>query len=158
MAAIGRQNQLEYFLQGSVGKDSVKALLERLKGLCDGASRQFATFQDHEIVYTLGNNILYFQGSVSCIFWRVHWSNLRVASIYICFLFTEALASIFASQRPNTIFIRWFSLKRSSLILEIQRCHPLQNSVTSTVPESWTLPTPSKRPILTLVPPLAFPS
>lgn len=56
MAAIGRQNQLEYFLQGSVGKDSVKALLERLKGLCDGASRQFATFQDHEIVYTLGNN------------------------------------------------------------------------------------------------------
>ena len=67
MAAIGRQNQLEYFLQGSVGKDSVKALLERLKGLCDGASRQFATFQDHEIVYTLGNNILYFQGSVSCI-------------------------------------------------------------------------------------------
>lgn len=66
MAAIGRQNQLEYFLQGSVGKDSVKALLERLKGLCDGASRQFATFQDHEIVYTLGNNILHFQGSVSC--------------------------------------------------------------------------------------------
>jgi len=75
MAAIGRQNQLEYFLQGSVGKDSVKALLERLKGLCDGASRQFATFLDHEIVYTLGNNMLHFQSSVSCIFLRVHRSN-----------------------------------------------------------------------------------
>ena len=95
MAAIGRQNQLEYFLQGSVGKDSVKALLERLKGLCDGTSRQFATFQDHEIVYTLGNNILHFQGSVSCIFLRVHRCNselllymlliYRGFSLYFCF-------------------------------------------------------------------------
>lgn len=55
MAVVGRQNQLEYFLQGSVGKESVTTLLHRLRGLCDGASRQFATFADHEILYTLGS-------------------------------------------------------------------------------------------------------
>ncbi|KAJ7393602.1 Mediator of RNA polymerase II transcription subunit 18 [Desmophyllum pertusum] len=55
MAVVGRQNQLEYFLQGSVGKESVNTLLHRLRGLCDGASRQFATFVDHEILFTLGS-------------------------------------------------------------------------------------------------------
>ena len=55
MAVVGRQNQLEYFLQGSVGKESVNALLHRLRGLCDGASRPFAKFVDHEMLYTLGN-------------------------------------------------------------------------------------------------------
>lgn len=55
MAVAGRQNQLEYFLQGSVGKESVNTLLHRLRGLCDGASRQVATFVDHEMLYTLGN-------------------------------------------------------------------------------------------------------
>lgn len=55
MAVVGRQNQLEYFLQGSVGKESVNTLLHRLRGLCDGASRQSATFVDHEMLYTLGN-------------------------------------------------------------------------------------------------------
>ena len=54
MAVFGKKNQLEYFLQGSVGKESVNTLLHRLRGLCDGASRQVATFLDHEIVYTLG--------------------------------------------------------------------------------------------------------
>lgn len=82
MAAIGRQNQLEYFLQGSVGKDSVKALLERLKGLCDGASRQFATFQDHEIVYTLGNNnYIAFSGLCQLHIFKSSLKELRVASI-----------------------------------------------------------------------------
>lgn len=55
MAVVGRQNQLEYFLQGSVGKESVNTLLHRLRGLCDGASRQSAEFKDHEMLYTLGN-------------------------------------------------------------------------------------------------------
>ena len=55
MAVVGRQNQLEYFLQGSVGKESVNTLLHRLRGLCDGASRQSATFVDREMLYTLGN-------------------------------------------------------------------------------------------------------
>jgi len=63
MAVFGRQNQLEYFLQGSVGKDSVNTLLHRLRGLCDGASSQVATFVDHEMVYTLGKRIL--QGYIS---------------------------------------------------------------------------------------------
>lgn len=58
MAVLGRQNQLEYFLQGSVGKDSVNTLLHRLRGLCDGASRQVATFVDHEMVFILGKDIL----------------------------------------------------------------------------------------------------
>lgn len=59
MAVVGRQNQLEYFLQGSVGKESVNTLLHRLRGLCDGASRQSATFVDHEMLYTLGNERIY---------------------------------------------------------------------------------------------------
>lgn len=54
MAVVGRQNQLEYFLQGSIGKDSVHTLLHRLRGLCDGMSRQVTTFGDHEMVFTLG--------------------------------------------------------------------------------------------------------
>lgn len=58
MAVVGRQNQLEYFLQGSVGKESVNTLLHRLRGLCDGASRQSATFVDHEMLYTLGNECI----------------------------------------------------------------------------------------------------
>ena len=58
MAVVGRQNQLEYFLQGSVGKESVNTLLHRLRGLCDGASRQSATFVDHEMLYTLGNDYI----------------------------------------------------------------------------------------------------
>ena len=58
MAVAGRQNQLEYFLQGSVGKESVNTLLHRLRGLCDGASRQSATFVDHEMLYTLGNECI----------------------------------------------------------------------------------------------------
>ena len=57
MAVVGRQNQLEYFLQGSVGKDSVNTLLHRLRGLCDGASKQVATFADREMVYTLGKRL-----------------------------------------------------------------------------------------------------
>ena len=60
MAVAGRQNQLEYFLQGSVGKESVDTLLHRLRGLCDGASRQSATFVDHEMLYTLGNERIIF--------------------------------------------------------------------------------------------------
>ena len=59
MAAVGRQNQLEYFLQGSVGKDSLSTLLHRLRGLCDGASQQLAVFSDHEMLYSLGKHILY---------------------------------------------------------------------------------------------------
>jgi len=54
--AVVRQNQLEYFLQGSIGKDSVHTLLHRLRGLCDGVSRQVTTFGDHEMVFTLGNS------------------------------------------------------------------------------------------------------
>lgn len=54
--AVVRQNQLEYFLQGSIGKDSVNTLLHRLRGLCDGVSRQVTTFGDHEMVFTLGNS------------------------------------------------------------------------------------------------------
>lgn len=57
MAVVGRQNQLEYFLQGSVGKDSVNTLLHRLRGLCDGASKQVVTFADREMVYTLGKRL-----------------------------------------------------------------------------------------------------
>lgn len=59
MAVAGRQNQLEYFLQGSVGKESVSPFLHRLRGLCDGASRQFATFADREMLYSLGNTKLF---------------------------------------------------------------------------------------------------
>lgn len=54
--AVVRQNQLEYFLQGSIGKDSVHTLLHRLRGLCDGVSRQITTFGDHEMVFTLGKS------------------------------------------------------------------------------------------------------
>lgn len=54
--AVVRQNQLEYFLQGSIGKDSVHTLVHRLRGLCDGVSRQVTTFGDHEMVFTLGNS------------------------------------------------------------------------------------------------------
>lgn len=54
--AVLRQNQLEYFLQGSIGKDSVHTLVHRLRGLCDGVSRQVTTFGDHEMVFTLGNS------------------------------------------------------------------------------------------------------
>lgn len=54
--AVVRQNQLEYFLQGSIGKDSVHTLLHRLRGLCDGVSRQVTTFGDHEMVFTLGKS------------------------------------------------------------------------------------------------------
>ena len=148
MAAIGRQNQLEYFLQGSVGKDSVKALLERLKGLCDGASRQFATFVDHEMVYTIGNNMLHFQSSVSCIFLflRVHRSKselllymlliYRGLSFYFCF--SETKYYIHPLIFSQAVFLDLSSAKLS--------CHQLSPR------------TPAKRPILTLVPPQAFPS
>ena len=57
----GRQNQLEYLLQGSADKSSVTNLLHRLRGLCDNAApielgekdKLGETFSDHEIIYTL---------------------------------------------------------------------------------------------------------
>ena len=51
--AAGRLHQMEYFLQGSVGKDSVENLLGRLEGLCDNTSHERDRFSDHEIVYSL---------------------------------------------------------------------------------------------------------
>lgn len=57
----GRQNQLEYLLQGSADKTSLPNLLHRLRGLCDNAApiefgakdKSVETFSDHEIIYTL---------------------------------------------------------------------------------------------------------
>ncbi|XP_020903326.1 mediator of RNA polymerase II transcription subunit 18 [Exaiptasia diaphana] len=46
---------MEYFLQGSVSKDSVENLLGRLEGLCDNTSHERDKFSDHEIVYSLRN-------------------------------------------------------------------------------------------------------
>ena len=54
MAVLGRLNQLEYFLQGSIEKKSVQTLLHRLKGLCDKASERLKRFSDREMVYSLG--------------------------------------------------------------------------------------------------------
>lgn len=147
MAVTGRQNQLEYFLQGSVGKDSVKALLERLKGLCDGASRQFATFVDREMVYTLGT-IIYciFRALsvqlVSCIFLRVQRSNselllfmlfiYRGFSLYFCFsetkyyihrlIFSQAVFLDLRDPEMPT------SAKLSSTIPVINSPHPHQTT------------------------------
>ncbi|KXJ12677.1 Mediator of RNA polymerase II transcription subunit 18 [Exaiptasia diaphana] len=53
--AAGRLPQMEYFLQGSVSKDSVENLLGRLEGLCDNTSHERDKFSDHEIVYSLRN-------------------------------------------------------------------------------------------------------
>ena len=134
MAAIGRQNQLEYFLQGSVGKDSVKALLERLKGLCDGASRQFATFQDHEIVYTLGNNILHFQ---LC---QLHiWSNseslLYMLLIYRGFSFYFCFSETKYYIHPLTFSQAFFLDLRDPQM-------PTSAKLSSTVPEFINAPHP----------------
>lgn len=61
MTLGGRQNQLEYLLQGSTNKKSVTNLLHRLRGLCDNPApielgekeKLGETFSDHEIVYAL---------------------------------------------------------------------------------------------------------
>ena len=56
--ATGRLPQMEYFLQGSVSKESVENLLGRLEGLCDNTSHERDKYSDHETVYTMRKWIL----------------------------------------------------------------------------------------------------
>ena len=51
------QQQYEFLLFGSVSEADVKALLHRLRGLCDFATTGGVSFTDREITYKIGELI-----------------------------------------------------------------------------------------------------
>lgn len=51
-SSSSRQNQIQYYLQGSVLSSNVSPLTHRLKGLCDNTENG-SEFEDHELVYNL---------------------------------------------------------------------------------------------------------
>ena len=57
--------KLKYIFLGSVLDTSVLVLLDRLKGLCDGADVPIETFHDHEVVFILKE--------FSCKFFTIHF-------------------------------------------------------------------------------------
>ena len=52
-----RQNQIQYYLQGSSPSANKDALLHRLRGLCDNAAEADNLFEDHEMVYIISKYI-----------------------------------------------------------------------------------------------------
>ncbi len=53
----GYHQQYEFLLFGSVSEGDVKALLHRLRGLCDFATTGGVAFTDREITYKIGDSV-----------------------------------------------------------------------------------------------------
>lgn len=71
-----RQNQIQYYLQGSVPSASLSSLHHRLQGLCDNAAgNNNNNFEDHEMVYNL-------KGSSSSVTFRVRRSLLSPDALW----------------------------------------------------------------------------
>ena len=51
LQSVPRQNQIQYYLQGTVKSASLSSLIQRLKGLCERAAEKDCVFEDHEMIY-----------------------------------------------------------------------------------------------------------